>query len=175
MPKIIKKSKKETIEINKNTNAITNTIKREFKIYLLICLVLTLIIAVGSAWLYRLTKTDAPELTSLKVIAENETAQFVKNHKHNKDCIDESLKRLKSIEYGDFKSRAIVKLFLRQCLVSTIKSKDICNEVTLQEKNPNIKTARWVANTCINLSDVQNVACANTLEAVESYCGLHRK
>jgi len=148
---------------------IQKTLQKEFKIYLVIFAALVLTAMAGAAYIYRLAHQQVPEPGELVQVAEKEAADFAPN-RNTRDCVEESLRRLQTADIADLKSRVTNKLFLQKCLLITKKSTEPCDEIVKQEKNPNINTPRWLAHTCANHKEIHNVVCANTLEAVETFC-----
>lgn len=146
---------------------------KEFKIYSGIIFVTLLLTFMGTAYIYWLNRTTIPDIAAIRQETEKEGREFGAN-KIMDDCVNESLNRIKLCNVSDYTCRVKNKLFLQQCLVySKIEKKKtpgICDEILDQVNNKDAKIPGWTTQTCANHKDIHNIVCANTLEAVESYC-----
>lgn len=147
-------------------------LQREFKNFIIIIGLAIIALLGGSFYTFDKMDKDLPDIHQVKqqIIADaNEfaTKASVKN------CIDESLFRIKSCDTDNLNCRITVHLFLKQCLTNAKSDAGFCQGIG--NKNPaskktGTKTGSWKNFVCNNHPEVHNMVCTAAMGMVEQYC-----
>jgi hypothetical protein len=88
------------------------------------------------------------------------------------DCVDESLRRLRS--GGGIMGEVRVRVFLRGCVDAAAESPQLCESAP--PRTEFIRSARWTLDECARRGMPQSQPCSRVMQELQKYCDtkLHR-